>query len=728
MTRHLLLLALLLPGAAAAQEARLPEFAGIRVGFADQYKSGLWTPLELTLRGGSEALVGRVHVSVADSDGVPCSVTAPEPAAQVLPGQDAVARVYVRFGHTSSSLRAEFRVGDRTVAQHTFEAADQADAEHFREALVSRALLVQVGPGSLGLEEAASLARSGGDAPAVARLDDVAGLPTRWYGYEGVDVLLLSTREPDVFRKLAAQGAQVEALDQWIRMGGKLVLCVGSQAEEILREGAPLARFAPGRLSGILSLHAVGALEEYAKSQNPIPHAGRERGEIRVARLADVRGKVAASEADLPLVVCTPRGFGQVIFFAADLDGPLLSRWSDRKLLVARLLDLPTAEAAEDSSGVGMHYGFSDMAGQLRSALDRFPGVRLVPFSVVALLAVLFLLCIGPGDYFFLRKVLRRMEWTWLTFPAIVLLFGGGAYLMAYRLKGDRVHIHQVDLVDFDGAGNVRGTSWMNLFSPRTETFNLSLQPRLPGGQTAVAGPTIAWMGLPGNGLGGMDQPSRSGGSLLGSGQYAIAPGLKSIQGVPIPVWSSKSFTARWLAQCPGPIDATLTDEGRVPRGTVTSRLDFPLSGCLLAYDRYVYDLGTLEPGQPIEIGPATRAAELADVLRGNPEQLFLKKPSEKASASPYDQSSVDVSYILRAMTFFEAADGRRQTRLTNEYQQFVDLSGLLRAGRAVLVGLAAGSEPHPAAVLLRDSRPAYGPQDEHTTIYRFVLPVGKGQ
>ena len=37
-------------------------------------------------------------------------------------------------------------------------------------------------------------------------------------------------------------------------------------------------------------------------------------------------------------------------------------------------------------------------------------------------------------------------------------------------------------------------------------------------------------------------------------------------------------------------------------------------------------------------------------------------------------------------MMFFEAADGRRQTGLVNDYQPFVDLSGLLQAGRAVLV------------------------------------------
>ena len=48
--------------------------------------------------------------------------------------------------------------------------------------------------------------------------------------------------------------------------------------------------------------------------------------------------------------------------------------------------------------------------------------MRLVPFWLVAGLIVVYILLIGPGDYFFLRKLVGRMEWTWLTFPLVVLL------------------------------------------------------------------------------------------------------------------------------------------------------------------------------------------------------------------------------------------------------------------------------------------------------------------
>ena len=160
---------------------------------------------------------------------------------------------------------------------------------------------------------------------------------------------------------------------------------------------------------------------------------------LRVPRLADVQGTIEAHEADLPLVIRTARGFGQIMFVAADLDRPPLDKWPDRPMLVAKLLDMPTGHGEESEEGTAMmHFGYSDLSGQLRSALDRFDGVRLAPFWLVAGLIVAYLLLIGPGDYFFLRKVVGRMGWTWLTFPAVVLLVCLGAYLWRTGSRGTR--------------------------------------------------------------------------------------------------------------------------------------------------------------------------------------------------------------------------------------------------------------------------------------------------
>ena len=126
-------------------------------------------------------------------------------------------------------------MGGNVVARRTFETAPHADAEHFLPGIEFQKLIVTVGTSALGAEETGKLAGLEAEyRPVAARVEDVRRLPTHWCGYEGVDAVVLSTSRPEIYGKLAADGPQMQALDEWVRMGGRLVLCVGSQAEKIL--------------------------------------------------------------------------------------------------------------------------------------------------------------------------------------------------------------------------------------------------------------------------------------------------------------------------------------------------------------------------------------------------------------------------------------------------------------------------------------------------------------
>ena len=67
-------------------------------------------------------------------------------------------------------------------------------------------------------------AQAGFDGPltVVATLNSARDLPTRWYGYEGVTAVVISTSNPEIFRQLSETSARITALDQWVRMGGRL--------------------------------------------------------------------------------------------------------------------------------------------------------------------------------------------------------------------------------------------------------------------------------------------------------------------------------------------------------------------------------------------------------------------------------------------------------------------------------------------------------------------------
>jgi hypothetical protein len=195
---------------------------------------------------------------------------------------------------------------------------------------------------------------------------------------------------------------------------------------------------------------------------------------------------------------------------------------------------------------------------------------------------------------------------------------------------------------------------------------------------------------------------------------------------VPIQTWSTKSLTGRWTSRAGPAVEGRLVDEDGVLVGRLASRLPFALSDCLLAYGFHAYELEGIEPGATVELKPRSRR-ELKSLLTGRQIVFHEDEDDYRPRATPYDQASSDVTYVLRAMMFYEKCGGRTYTGLSNRYQAFVDLSHLLDTERAVLVGRAVSSTGDPArpgAELLCDGGPVPADQVQHAVVCRFVLPV----
>src|SRR4029077_18634492 len=91
----------------------------------------------------------------------------------------------------------------------------------------------------------------------------------------------------------------------------------------------------------------------------------------------------------------------------------------------------------------------SDVSTALHRDLDRFD-VAVISFGWVALFILLYILVVGPLDYLILKRVFKRLEWTWITFPTGVLIVSAIAYFTAYAVKGNDLKINKIDLVDLD--------------------------------------------------------------------------------------------------------------------------------------------------------------------------------------------------------------------------------------------------------------------------------------
>jgi hypothetical protein len=207
---------------------------------------------------------------------------------------------------------------------------------------------------------------------------------------------------------------------------------------------------------------------------------------------------------------------------------------------------------------------------------------------------------------------------------------------------------------------------------------------------------------------------------------YDFSTDLSRLDDMPIHVWSTKSLTARWSMPDPGLLDAEVWREADdALRGEITSRLDVPLADCWLAYDRWVYPLGEVQPGQAIDLGPRWKDRE---VLLSRLTRTRVEKDPTKnqyiSLSSHYDPASFDMPLILRQMMFYQASGGQNYAGLLNRFQSFVDLSGHLDLNRGVLIGFCR----QPAGSLQRrtgeDWETVRGPEDMHWTCYRFVIPI----
>ena len=327
----------------------------------------------------------------------------------------------------------------------------------------------------------------------------------------------------------------------------------------------------------------------------------------------DVRGKVLCYEQvggveDRPFVVQYPFGLGEITFVTVDLERPPLASWPARPRLLAKLLQTRSEEeeAAAGGEGLGQvtHIGYDDLTGQLRGTLDQFPGVTLVRFSWIAGLLVLYVVLLGPADFFGLSK-LRRPHWTWVTFPVTVIAFGALAVWLSWQWKGDQLEVNQLEVVDVDLERRiVRGTSWASLYSPRSVRLDIQL---LPEPDVPVVPETVevltSWQGLPGSGLGGMNMAATvnvlSPIYAVDGFSHAAGGGGTRIHGLPISTSSSKAVVSRWEARCKMLNDSTLVaHKGGLLRGRVVNPLEVALAQCYVYFENWAYPIdGRLGPG-----------------------------------------------------------------------------------------------------------------------------------
>jgi hypothetical protein len=710
-----------------------PQITSIRIGVANHYKVGHWTGLHVDVAGIAGLENPRIEVRVVDNDGVRATTAAPL-TKSTMGGARETAIVYTKVGKLATPIQVVLADGEVPVAERTLSPQTATQSNPAAVELPSTAeLLVALSPAPFGMKQSFPAREASGNEPArrTVELNDVDQLPVDWFGYEAVDVLVISAGDGALCRQLADDNVRFAALVRWVELGGRLVILCGAEgALVVLQEEGPLARLVPGTFVDVVPTE-LGPLEQFAEPAPPIPVSGRN-STMRVPRLIDVPGHIEVYSGrrptDLPLVVRAVRGLGEVTFAGVDLAKPPLADWSGRReFLHALLRPYVSTTVDEEESQTLVARGYSDLSGALRQRLGRsFASVVPIAFWMIAIMAIAYLAALGPIDYWLVQRWLHQPLAAWITFPIIVLLFGTGALGLAeWRLGSSMPGVNRLELVDVDTlTGQARGTFWATLFSPRARQFDLTLQVDTVAIESSDTELLISSWGLPGTGIGGME--SRPTGLDSARDSYRYASELEALHGVPVNTSATKSLLVRWAAPVSGLMEAQLRDQDGLATGSIVNRTGRPLRNVRLLYNDWGYWLGNMTEDQQIEVGEHIDSRKVKTIVTGSALGRTATGANGQSQRSLFSPERASALEILTAMMFHEAVGGPDFTQLPNRYQTYCDLSGLLKPGmgRAILVAQAEG-----AGSRLFDensSEPLGNGDDFDMVVYRFVLPVAK--
>jgi hypothetical protein len=492
-----------------------------------------------------------------------------------------------------------------------------------------------------------------------------------------------------------------EGLDAWVRDGGSLVFVCGASAPEAAATGSPVSDWLPGAFEKLVRLRRLGPIEAYARAGGLVDRVPADG--VPVPRFAGpTPGIVLVSAVEAgggPVVARWAHGLGTVIWLGLDLDAEPLRGWSGCDTLLAAALGGRSRGGLDQRSSE--QAGMPDMAGQLHAALDTFPAaatsadqatagrkVSPVPFEVIAGLGLLYVLCLYPLDWWFVSK--QGRPWiAWLTLPILAAGFTAAAWGLKGQWGGGREAIARTaDVIDVDaGSGHIRGTSWLAVLSPVNDRLDVAVE-GATGTACADRQAAVTWWGVAGRGFGGLD--AAVGHPSLAAADYGYGGSLAALDDVPIAAAASRLFEAEWSGCADVPVvtsSLALTSQATLA-GAVSHHLPFPIENCRLLHAGWLYDVGTLRPGDRYDTATGRGPRSLASALTRR------AAAKDRETALTWDPTNADVARIIEVAAFQGAAGGTAYTGLDAGRLGRLDLSPLLAVDRAVLVGTVAEGVP----------------------------------
>jgi len=691
----------------------------VTLGFNGRFKQGTWIPVHVEITNDSAAeFQGQLVLESPDGKGIVVRFVDRHLQITVPPTTTVTRTAYIKIGRLPWSVVVSIAdTQEQVVFKKTFGRLDDGQLS------TADFLILQIG-NRLPLS-ASRLQTELTDRPDLVEVaiqsqtSDYHKLPDRWYGYAAVDLLIITTSAADLLEQLSSQ--QQKAIRQWIYQGGRMLLFAGQRGPELSGDNEVWGSLIPGKIDRVITNWNTSGLEKYGNADERLMLDRQLGSSLSLITPSDgvvVLRDTQNAQAEHALIVHSARGLGSVTFVAFDPAQEPFASWGATPAILNRLvIDSHFAERGNEQRLQSSNAGFDDVSGQLRSSLDRFDGVTPTRFMWVAGLLGMFILTIGPLDYYVLRRF-KRLHWTWVTFPVAILLFSLMTISMVSALRTSPAAMNQIEIIDIDSlTQTVRGSNYASVYSPVTAAYSFGMSEFndvIPCENYQVL---ASWQGFPGTGLGGLGRTSFQ---VLIDHQYEVDLKNGQIRSIPVQHSGTRSLAARWSAESSLVVKSELVTEAAsgALRGTLQNPFDFDLHEALILFDGRVYPIG--------QVFKANAVVDIYDLSADSQgiDNYFTRNQSGSRRHSYRVWRTLDESLdrVVKQMMFNQEIGGERYTGLLHRYQSHLDLSHMLRLRRAVLVGKAGRGMTEFVNRSQQDGGEPMASQIDR--YYRVVLPV----
>lgn len=529
--------------------------------FDGYFKYGEWLPIWVELENKGSDLDATLRIQISGSQ----NILVFETPISLPTGSHKRVAVHVLPNNFSRELEVHLVQDDTALATQKVTVRPQPNITFFTG-------LVTADRGALALLNGVEL--GGQDRQKVLVDLTVADLPERAEGLRAFDLLVFNDIDTT-----SLSPEQVSALSSWVQQGGLLVIGGGAGAQRTMA-GIPenLSPFLVRRTSTIKGAD-LDALASFAGGE-PIVTSGP----FVIAGGDIVDAQISSGSNDLPILIERSVGSGAVIFSTLDLASAPFNGWPGTQVFWQNLIG---------SRGIYPDYMPFDIsprqyrANNLYFALSNIPSLDLPSVKNISILLIVYILIVGPVNYLVLRR-LKRMHWAWITIPTLTLLFTAAAFGIGYGLRGNDLILNKIALIETRKDGNASVTSYMGLFSPRLEAYEVSVE-----GENLISPMT----GYDTNVWGG--SPTSGGEMVFVQGQTSTVRGLSVNQ------WAMQSFMSESAWQDFGDFSGKLRIENEALVGTIRNDTSQTLTDVVVAMKSRFARLGDMAPGEekPVDVG-----------------------------------------------------------------------------------------------------------------------------